>query len=59
MMDIEEFAKKYLDLKLKPYQIEWLKRILDEKEEKVLFFQPRMSGRSYDLVIFDDIKHVK
>lgn len=57
-MEIEEFAKKYLGLELKPYQVEWLKATLEKKGERALILAPRMKGMSCDMITFDDIKEV-
>jgi hypothetical protein len=40
-MTIEEFAKKYLDIELKPYQIAWMKRMHKKKGLIVRLTPPR------------------
>ena len=55
-MEIAEFAAKYLGIKLKPYQIEWLK---SKKGQKEIIMAPRMKGMSCDLIVIDDINDVK
>lgn len=51
-MDLEEFAEKYLDIKLLPYQIEWIKRQHRPKKRQ----KQSIKGMKADLVVYDDIK---
>lgn len=52
-MNLEEFAEKYLDIKLLPYQIEWIKRQHRPKKKRQ---KQSIKGMKADLVIYDDIE---
>ena len=55
-MNIEEFAKKYLNLELESYQLKWLKQV---HEKKHIVIAPRRGGKRYDLIVIDDIEKEK
>ena len=50
-MNLEEFAKKYLNIELQWYH----KLILSKNPKKVRNHIHKQSGKRYDLVVFDDI----
>ena len=55
-MNLEEFAKKYLDIELKHYQLEWIRQL---HKHKYCNYMSKHKGRKHDLVLFDDIKEIE
>lgn len=50
-MNLEEFAEKYLDIKLLPYQIEWI----NHQDRPTKSQKQSIKGMKTDLVVYDDI----